>query len=255
MNVRPGTMGLSKKHPNCHCESPKGMKQSPNLLQRQRSEIATLLSVARDNTFLTSLFLKLPLLTAIFLIAVSGSTSFAGQVSTNEQFVMDAVYQITSNLLDSLDHDTGHFTIGKVDGIDELAVNGMRLALLNHGWINSNGENNSGDNPYIVNITFSALNFGYKKGESLGFLKKSYIRRNIDGQVLVKIVGPEYSYVGFRDISDSDEFAPDQANYVASLRYNQLSPSLPGAGLKRILEPVTVTAAAGALIYLFFANR
>lgn len=199
--------------------------------------------------------LELSLLTAVAVSFFSSGMLVAGQVPTNEQFVTDAVYKAASQLLDSLSLETGSFSIGQMDGIDELAVNGIRLACLGHGWSNPDGETDPQDRLYMVNISFSALNFAYKKGKSRGFLKKSFIKRDFNGQVLIKIIKPGYSYVGFRDISDSDSIAPDQANYVASLRYNQLSPSLPGAGLKRILEPVTVTAAAGALIYLFFANR
>lgn len=194
------------------------------------------------------------LIAAVFLFNGISAT-MAGQPITNEQFVIDAITNSASSLLDSLQLGRGEFSIMATPGIDELAVDGMRLALLKAGWVNSSNIEDSPGTACKIDVTFSAFNFDYKRGKSRGFLKKPFVKRELAGQLLVKIIKPGYSYIGFRDVGSSDAFTPAQANYVASLRYNQLSPSVPGAGVTKYLEPLAVTAAAGGLIYLFFANR
>ncbi|MCP4584030.1 MAG: hypothetical protein GY839_20655 [candidate division Zixibacteria bacterium] len=176
----------------------------------------------------------------------------ADQPSTNEQFVMQSITKAANELIDSLKIKSSHAKIEPVSGISELAADGFKRALLVSGYKIDNSDEN---NALVADISLSAFDFKYTKGKSRGFLKKRFIRREFSGQIIVKFTGDNYNYIGYKEFSGTDEVAPSEANYVASIRYNQLSPEAPGGGAMKYLEPLAVTATVGGLIYLFFINR
>ncbi|GAF82082.1 unnamed protein product, partial [marine sediment metagenome] len=141
------------------------------------------------------------------------------------------------------------------DGLNKLAVDGVKKALIITGWSIFNDINQNNERYFVVSTTLSALDFQYKKGTSRGFLRKPHINRKLSGQLLLNISGPDYSSVSFLDFSDSDNVLPEQKNYIASVKYNELTPSVSVGGVERYLEPLAVAATVGGLIYLFFVNR
>ena len=174
---------------------------------------------------------------------------------TNEQFVINTIAESVSDLVDSLRLEHARIYVKPQSGISELAIDGFRTGAMNSGLAVINAENIGDVSSYMAHISLSAFNFAYDKGRSRGFLRKPFIKRRLSGQLLINITQGDFSYLGFMDFSYSDEIEPSQANYVSSVRYNQLSLDPPGGGAMRYLEPLAVTATVGGLIYLFFLNR
>ncbi len=190
-------------------------------------------------------------------LAIAGTTATlkADIPVTNEEFVVNSILRATATLIDSLELTPSRARVDSADGLDELAVDGVKAALIESGWFVVNKIDRKSGQGFNITASLSAFDFKYEKGRSRGFLKKPAIRRELSGQILFKLIGNDYSYLDFLDFSDSDEVAPGQANYIASIRYKELSPPVPGGGATKYLEPLAVTATVGGLIYLFFINR
>jgi len=180
---------------------------------------------------------------------------FADQPLTNEQIVINAISESALSLIDSLDLEPSNVIIKHSAGIDELALDGFKSALVQSGFVIGNRDNSNDAGGYAIDVSLSAFDFKYFSGKSRGFLKKKNVKRELSGQLLVRLSGNEYNFIGFKNFEYSDEVDPFQLNYIASIRYNQLSPLAPGGGMMRYLEPLAVTATVGGLIYLFFINR
>jgi len=193
----------------------------------------------------------------IAFIAVVSSASLlkADLPPTNEEFVSNSITQAAAAFFDSLKLVPLRVRLEPADGLNKLAVDGVKKALIITGWSIFNDINQSNERYFVVSTTLSALDFQYKKGTSRGFLRKPHINRKLSGQFLLNISGPDYNSVSFLDFSDSDNVLPEQENYIASVRYNELTPSVSVGGVERYLEPLAVAATVGGLIYLFFVNR
>jgi len=201
--------------------------------------------------------MKNAIITILLLIFICSPVNivFADQTQTNEQIIVNKVSESALALIDSLSLKPSKAIIKPSAGINELAADGFKSALLQSGFTIENREASPGDSGYMIDVILSAFDFKYLNGKSRGFLKKKYIKRQVTGQLLISITGNGYNYVGFKNFEYSDEVDPSQLNYIAGIRYNQLSPVAPGGGLMRYLEPLAVTATVGGLIYLFFVNR
>ena len=190
----------------------------------------------------------------ISLIVLGGVLPIsADEPPTNEQLVVSSVARSIRIFLDSLQLIPSNVLIEKVDGLNGLVVDGVRSAFINAGW---KILNRIDENPYyLVSANLSAFEFNYKKGRSRGFMNKPFIRRELTGQILLSVIGNTYNYMDFVEFAGGDEVLSEQANYIASVRYQQLAPKVPGSGVMKYLEPLAVTATVGGLIYLFFINR
>ena len=175
--------------------------------------------------------------------------------ATNEQFVSNSIARVVASFIDSLQLAPSRIKVASGSGLNNLAVDGAIQALNSLGWSIVKGNTQNRGYKYEINTTLSALDFKYTKGKSRGFFKRPFIRRELAGQTLLNLSGPDFNYVGFLDFSDSDKVLPQHENYIASIRYNELAPSAPVGGVGRYLEPLAVTATVGGLIYLFFVNR
>jgi hypothetical protein len=172
---------------------------------------------------------------------------------TNEQMVVNTVSRSIKTLIDSLQLVPSNVLIEKVNGLNGLVINGVRSAFIDAGWTVLNQYEKNPD--FIVDADLTSFEFNYRKGKSRGFFNKPFIQRELTGQILLNVTDDRYDYVGFVEFSGGDEVLPEQANYIASVRYKQLAPEMPGTGVMRYLEPIAVTATIGGLIYLFFINR
>jgi hypothetical protein len=181
-------------------------------------------------------------------------SGFCQSIPTNEQILTGAVERAASRLLDSLKLTPGLFIISNQPGIDEIAGEGAGTAFIKHDWKSVPSPDFVDSTITRINIRFSSYQFKYIKGKSRGFWKRPFIKRILTGQVAINITGVR-NYVGFRDIDYNDQIQYDQANFVASPKYNQLAPELPRLGISRFVEPIAVAATVGGLIYLFFASR
>jgi hypothetical protein len=209
--------------------------------------------------------------TSIVFIGIA-SIAFSQMPPTNEQILVEAVansinlpenpqtdssvFQLKiSDALKILGLDSSGFQLKSTDGLNSLAAEGLRLHYSKTKQPLKENFNSAGDSSYIINVSLSALQLIYSKGSSRGFLRKPHVRRTLTGQILVNVNGKGYNYGGFHDIKYSDEIEYNQANYVASLRYKELTAQLPSLGASKYLEPLAVAATVGGLIYLFFVNR
>jgi hypothetical protein len=201
--------------------------------------------------------MKNTILIISFLILIGSPIDivFADQPLTNEQIIVNTISESALSLIDSLNLRPSTATIKPLEGLDELAIDGFESALIQSGFVIENPEIIPGDSDYAFDVSFSAFDFKYSAGQSQGFLKKRFIKRQATGQLLVHVTGNGHNFVGFRNFEYSDEVNQSQLNYIASIRYNQLSPAAPGGGMVRYLEPLAVTATVGGLVYLFFINR
>ena len=189
----------------------------------------------------------------IFLFAATGLKAELPQ--TNEQFVSNSITETVSAFFDSLGLFPAQVEFEPSDGLNAIAVDGVKAVLIGKGWSLNSGLSENSSNVYKIGSVFSAFEFKYKRGGSRGFLKKPYIKRVVSGQLLLSISSIDFNHVGFLDFSDTDQVLPERENYIASVRYKQLAPPVSMGGVERYLEPLAVTATVAALTYLFFINR
>jgi len=192
---------------------------------------------------------------AFFAITAITGISRSQTPPTNEQIFIGAIANSTGGLLDSLKLAPGQIAIGQASGIDGLVCDGIRSAFLAAGWSLSNSQDTLNKNQLIATAHLSAFQFLYSKGDSRGFLRKPFAKRHLSGQVLIGMSGQSANFVGFRDFLYQDQIQFEQANIVASPKYNQLAPEPPALGVSRYIEPLAVGVTVGGLIYLFFASR
>jgi hypothetical protein len=187
--------------------------------------------------------------------SIAGPTGWAELPPTNEELVVNSICSVVQTFLDTSKIGASDITIEPADTDDNLALDGVRAAFIMAGWQVVENDFERYGPKYKALTSLSSLDFKYKRGGSRGFLKKPLIRREFAGQILLKLMSDEKIFQGYLDFSSSDEVPPSQSNYIASLKYKQLAPAVPGSGTVRVLEPLAVTATIGGLIYLFFINR
>jgi len=186
-------------------------------------------------------------------LTIALSVAGAELPSTNEEFVSLSIARAVRDFVDSLSLSESGVWLEPAQGLNQLAADGVRMALLGAGWRIENTPGQATD--FVVATNLSAFDFRYVKGQSRGFLNKPFIRRTLSGQVAVNFSGGDFSYFGFLDFADADSILPEHENFVASPRYRELAPEALVGGLERYLEPLAVVGTVGGLVYLFFVNR
>jgi len=183
-------------------------------------------------------------------------THIKAQVVTNEQVVVMAArigvennfkspkFEIVS--IEVLEDEISRpIAIGLSEGFENLGVN----VVGNDRVVNS-----------VQNVECDVLGFEFKyeNGDPRGFLRKRMLRRKFMAILKLTFSNRQNKSISeIRDITISyeDQIDPELADLVKSRKIPALDPPFPSTGLKKVVEPVVVTAAVGVLVYLFFANR
>lgn len=195
----------------------------------------------------------LKLLIAVFPLWL---TPAGAQIITNEQVVATAAREAVESNFQSM--RSGNISINVVE--DEIS---RPVAIgLKEGFEHLGFEVFANDVPSIevqyVECDVLGFEFKYEKGDSRGFLRKRMIRRKF--QAALKLTFSDTRDRSISEIKDitlsyEDQISPKWGDLVKSRKIPELDPPFPSSGMKKVAEPVIVTAAVGALIYLFFANR
>jgi hypothetical protein len=187
---------------------------------------------------------------------VFGLSAVNSEVITNEQAVVRAAREGVENNFQAL--DSGALSIDVVDDeISRPVEIGLAEGFENLGLHIVRNDDGPEEVQGVV-CDVLGFEFKYENGESRGFLRKRKIKREFTAVLKLTFTNTvEKSIEGSRDITISfeDQINPEWADLVKSRKIPELDPPLPSSGLKQVAEPVIVTAAVGALIYLFFANR
>jgi len=193
----------------------------------------------------------------VFAISLfcAGISYSQNEVLTNEEIVIKAVSQSVADNI--ADFSPGSIFINDDSvGIKRPVSKGIIDASSNNGFKVFINNNQTVD--YIAAYDILGFDFNYKNGNSRGFLKQSMVKRNLNAllKLTLKNRGSgEIKYSNDIAVKYEDEIDPDYLDYVASINIRELSPVKPASFVKRFAEPVIVTTAIGALVFLFFANR
>jgi hypothetical protein len=195
------------------------------------------------NLLLTTLILLLP-------------STVSPQVVTNEQVVIEAAKSGVEENYKSMRFGRLVIDVSESEMSRPVAI-GLSEGFSSLG-IDIVGNGSSDSALQYLECDILGFEFKYENGDSRGFLRKRMLRRKF--QAVIKMTfsdGRERSASETRDINISyeDQINPELAELVKSRNIAALDPAFPTSGMKKIVEPVIVTAAVGALIYLFFANR
>jgi len=178
------------------------------------------------------------------------------QVVTNEQVVIGATKsgveenfksrQFASLAIDVLESEISRpVAIGLSEGFSRLGIDVVGNATADSALQN-------------LECDILGFEFKYENGDSRGFLRKRMLRRKFNAVIKMTFSdsrGRSVSEIKDLNISYEDQINPELAELVKSRNIAALDPPFPSSGMKKFAEPVIVTAAVGALIYLFFANR
>jgi hypothetical protein len=180
----------------------------------------------------------------------------SSQVITNEQVVIEAgrsgvvdnstALKFTDIVVEVSESEISRpVEIGLTEGFESLGINVV-------------GNDRADSALQYVKCDILGFEFKYENGDSRGFLRKRMIRREF--RAVLKLTfsdarNKSVSEIKDMNISYEDQINPALANLVKSRKISALAPPFPSSGMKKVVEPVIVTAAAGVLIYLFFANR
>lgn len=178
------------------------------------------------------------------------------QVITNEQAVIGAARsgveenfkssRFASLAIDVLESEISRpVSIGLTEGFSSLGIDVVGNATADSAL-------------QYLECDVLGFEFKYENGDSRGFLRKRMLRRKFKAVIKMTFSDSrERSVSETRDINISyeDQINPALAELVKSRNIAALDPAFPSSGMKKIAEPIIVTAAVGALIYLFFANR
>ncbi|UCC80156.1 MAG: hypothetical protein JSW64_02000 [Candidatus Zixiibacteriota bacterium] len=183
-------------------------------------------------------------------------TPAGAQILTNEQVVATAAREAVESNFQSM--GSGNISIDVLD--DEIS---RPIAIgLKEGFENLGFDVFANDAPSIdvqyVECDVHGFEFKYENGDSRGFLKKRMIRRKFLAALKLTFSDTQDRSISeIKDITLSyeDQINPEWRDLVKSRKIAELDPASPSSGMIKIAEPVIVTAAVGALIYLFFANR
>ncbi len=196
------------------------------------------------------IFSPLPVILLLWLAPVEA------QVVTNEQVVARATREGIESNFQSL--EPGSISIKVLeDEISRPVAIGLSEGFKNL-QISVVGNDGASDDVQNVECDVLGFEFRYENGDPRGFLRKRMIRRKF--MAVLKLTFSnlrDNSISEIRDITISyeDQINPEWGDLVKSRKIPALDPPFPSSGLKKVVEPVIVTAAVGALIYLFFANR
>jgi hypothetical protein len=191
---------------------------------------------------------------AIAFFILSGSAG--AQVITNEQAVANAARE--GVLTNFQDLKPGNINIRVLDNdITRPVAIGLSEGFEGLGFVVF-GNDESLNNVQYLECDILGFEFKYENGDSRGFLRKRMIRRKFIAALKLTFMKAEDKHIsGIKDITISfeDQINPEWGDLVKSRKIPALDPPFPSSGLVRVVEPVIVTSAVGALVYLFFANR
>ena len=177
-------------------------------------------------------------------------------IETNEQLVISSVRQA---VMESLRTETYHrvgITLART-GIERAVSNGIAEALRDLG-VEVLTDSSGNDDAETLDYDILGFDFTYERGKSRGFLRKPMIKRRFAAQLRIAIKEPprdRIEYLNEIEVKFEDNIVPGYAGLARSRDIPELAPDPPGSGWVRFAEPVIVTGAVGALVYLFFANR
>ncbi|UCE65581.1 MAG: hypothetical protein JSU85_12025 [Candidatus Zixiibacteriota bacterium] len=183
-------------------------------------------------------------------------TPVRAQVITNEQVVVRAAREGVESNFQSLrpgiinvkvleDEISRPIAIGLSEGFKNLEIDVV-------------GNDRASGGVQNLECDVLGFEFKYENGDPRGFLRKRMIRRKFMAVLKLTFSNMRNDSISeIRDITISyeDQINPEWGDLVKSRKIPALNPPFPSSGLKKVVEPVVVTAAVGTLIYLFFANR
>lgn len=192
----------------------------------------------------------------LILLILTPLSYVSPQVITNEQVVIEAARMgVEGNFKSS------KFTSIGIE-VSESEISGPVASGLTEGFrnlgINVVGNGKADSAVQHIDCDILGFEFKYQSGDSRGFLRKRKIKRGFKAVLKLTLLSARDSSVSeIKDINISyeDQIDSKLADLVKSRNIPALDPPFPSSGFKKIAEPVIVTAAVGALIYLFFANR
>jgi hypothetical protein len=167
----------------------------------------------------------------------------AARIGVENNFKSPEFGNIRIEVLD--DEISRPIAIGLTEGFEILGVNVV-------------GNDRVDNGVQDVECDVLGFEFKYENGDPRGFLRKRLIRRKFMAMLKLTFSSRhDKSIIEIRDITLSyeDQIDPELADLVKSRKIPALDPPFPTSGLKKVAEPVIVTAAVGVLVYLFFANR
>jgi len=165
-------------------------------------------------------------------------THVKAQVVTNEQVVVRAARIGVENNFKS-----PKFEIVSIEVLEDEISRPIAIGL-SEGFENL-GVNVVGNDRVVNSVQNVELRKRMLRRKFMAILKLTFSNRQ------------NKSISEIRDITISyeDQIDPELADLVKSRKIPALDPPFPSTGLKKVVEPVVVTAAVGVLVYLFFANR
>ena len=193
----------------------------------------------------------------ILLLIIGLYTVVYGQepVITNEEAVVNSVEKAIYGKLSA--YGKSSLYINSADkGINQPISQGIINAAKKGGMRVYLDETKAAD--YQVLYDVLGFEFKYENGSSRGFLRDKKIRRNLNTLLRLTLKTTDDGEVAMLDdlrVVFEDEIDPGYFDYVSSDDIPSLSPLPPKSTVKKIAEPVVMTTAIGALVFLFFANR
>ena len=178
------------------------------------------------------------------------------QVLSNEQVVIAAVRN-------HAEHEFTEFGFSAVQmkmaegGINRLISNGLAEAFRAKDIQVVTRENQDFSGRQLL-YDLLGFDFSYENGRSRGFMKRRMLKRIFSARLRITLKNlDDGSILTFKDlaISYSDQIDPEFIDLVKSRHIPDLAPEVPPRGWAKFAEPIIVTTAVGALVYLFFANR
>ncbi len=108
-----------------------------------------------------------------------------------------------------------------------------------------------------LNFRIIKLNLAYPEIKRKNFFGKSRVRRETQVALSFDLSDSEGKVLWSKrgEKESSDLLKKEEIFSLNNKQYSFLSPEIPEGGWGRLVEPAVVTVVAGALIYLFFANR
>jgi len=192
----------------------------------------------------------------LFILPLIFAFRADAQVISNEQAVILAASSGIESAFSKVNFKAVKIKVGENEISRPVAIG------LSEGFdlLNVDVVGNDGAESDVKRIECDILGFDFKyvNGDSRGFLRSKMLKRKFKAFLKITIIDSDMMSVSkIKDltIEYEDQINPELSDLVKSRTIHALSPSFPPSGLKRIIEPLIVTAAIGSMTYLFFANR
>jgi hypothetical protein len=121
-------------------------------------------------------------------------------------------------------------------------------------------ESNSSLHPSDFSLTFRIINLklAYPKIKGSGILKERKVQREGNVSLYLQLTQSKDNSVLWlkkEEETKTDWISKGELKQVENENYPFFKPEVPSGVKEKLLEPALITAVAGALVYLFFANR